>query len=192
MIAELEEAKARADEFRGRSVAVAGDAHRRHRRPHRRHGARPARPAAQGAARGGAVHRRGRPGPDLGSDHRVARPARGGSGVGDVRVDGRALALAVRRGRRAVQRGRNRRCPSSTSATPRACSTPSSRWPELDSGRLGRGREDLHRRARIVRRRAHGGSCHGPHRPVADQPALAAGRRAGGPARVPRRHGLAA
>ncbi len=85
--------------------ALAGDAHRRHRRPHRRHGARPARSAAQGAARSGELDRRGRPRPDLGPDHRVARPACRRSGLGDLRLDRRALALAVRRGRPAVQRG---------------------------------------------------------------------------------------
>ena len=55
-----------------------------------------------------------------------------------------------------------------------------------------RGGEDLHRRARIVRRRAHGRPRHGTDRPVADQPALAPGRRAGRPPRVPRRHERAA
>ena len=120
--------------------ALAGDPHRRHRRPHRRHGARPARPPAQGAARGGDLDRRGRPRADLGSDHRVARPAGGGGGVGDLRLDRRALTLAVRRGRRAVQRGRVRASRRSTSETPRACSTRSSRSPGSTPGASARGR----------------------------------------------------
>ena len=102
-------------------------------------------------------------------------------------MDGRALALALRRGRPVVQR---RRVGAAGHLRRRH---PGRAGPRRAHGRARRRasrrrREDLHRRARIVRRRAHGRSRYRTDRPVADQPALAPGRRAGRSPCVPRRH----
>ena len=83
-------------------VALAGHAERRHRRPHLRHRARSARSPPQGAARGRGRDRRGRSRPDLGPDRRVARPAGVGRRLRDLRVDERAVPVAVGAGRRGV------------------------------------------------------------------------------------------
>ena len=128
LIAELEHAKARAEEFRSRTSKwqVALSDGMADLISDMEHDLRDL--AAPGAAGGRTGDRRGRPRPHLGADLGVDRPAGRRGNLRDVRLDRRTLPLAYRRGGRAVRGRRDLAAPDRGGSTT-ASSTPKRRCP---------------------------------------------------------------